>query len=90
MDLEGNSSFSALFGLKLCMVIFSSVEQLSRNLQSKDITIQKARAAVLITEKFLRRQRTDSAFEEFYNAVISASQNLHDEPVLPRPRKLPQ
>ena len=50
----------------------------SRILQSKDITIQEARAAALITENFLRRQRTDSAFEEFYSAVISASQNLID------------
>ena len=72
------------------MVIISPVEQLSRTLQSKDITIQEARAAALITENFLQRQQTDSAFEEFYSAVISASQNLTYEPVLPRPRKLPR
>ena len=82
--------FSTFFGLKLCILIFSPIEQLSCTLQSKDIIIQEARAAALITENFLRRQRTDSAFEEFYSAVISASQNLTDEPVLPRPRKLPR
>ena len=82
--------FGTFFGLKLCLIIFSSVEQLSRTLQFKDINIQEARAAALITENFLRRQRTDSAFETFYSAVISASQNLTDESVLPRPRKLPR
>ena len=82
--------FGTFFGLKLCLIIFSSVEQLSRTLQFKDINIQEARAAALITENFLRRQRTDSAFEKFYSAVISASQNLTDESVLPRPRKLPR
>ena len=81
--------FSTFFGLKLCMVIFPPVEQLSRRLQSKDITIQEAKAAALVTESFLRRQRNDSAFEEFYSAVISASENITDEPTLPRPRKLP-
>ena len=81
--------FSTFFGLKLCLVIFSPTEQLSHTLQSKDITIQEARGAAHITEKFLGRQRTDTAFEEFYKAVNSASENLTDEPVLPRSRKLP-
>ena len=65
-------------------------QQLSCTLQSKDTTIQEAREAALITENFLRRQRTDSAFEEFYKSVVAESQNLTEEPVLPRQRKLPR
>ena len=37
----------------------------------------------------MRRQRSDSTFDQFYGAVLTASQNLTDEPVLPRRRKLP-
>ena len=63
-------------------------EQVSRTVQSKDITVQEARDAALVTENFLRRQRTDTAFKDFYKVVISASENLTDEPVLPRQHKL--
>jgi hypothetical protein len=35
-------------------------------------------------------QRSDSAFDSFYEAVVAASQNLTDEPVLPRKRKIPR
>ena len=82
--------FSTFFGLKLCMVIFAPTEQLSRTLQSKDTTVQEAREAALVTENFLRRQRTDSTFEDFYKALVADSQNLTEEPVLPRQRKLPR
>ena len=54
------------------------------------LTVQEARDAALVTENFLQRQRTDTAFEDFYKAVIAASENLTDEPVLPRQRKLPR
>ena len=82
--------FSTYFGLKLCVAIFAPTEQLSLTLQSKDIAVQEARDAALVTENFLRRQWTDTAFEDFYKAVIAASENLTDEPVLPRQCKLPR
>lgn len=47
------------------------------------------RIAALVTEKFLRRQQTDSAFEDFYKAIVSQSENLVDGPVLPRQDKIP-
>ena len=66
------------------MVIFAPTKQLSHTLQSKDTTVQEAREAALVTEKFLRRQRTNSAFKDFYKTIVAASQNLTNEPVLPR------
>ena len=81
--------FSVLFGMKLSMVIFARTEQLSRTLQGKDTTVQEARNAALVTKAYLRRQRTDVAFEHFYRDVITASEGIMDEPVLPRHRKLP-
>ena len=82
--------FNTFFGLKLCTVIFAPTEQLSCTLQSKDTTVQEAREAALVTEKVLQRQRTDSAFQDFYKTIVAASQNLTDEPVLPKQRKLPR
>ena len=81
--------FSALFGMKLSMVIFAPTEQLSCTLQGKDTTVQEARNAALVTEAYLRRQRTDAAFEHFYRDVNTASEGITDEHVLPRRRKLP-
>ena len=72
------------------MVIFTPTEQLSCTLQSKDTTVQEARDAALVTENFLQRQQTDTAFEDFYKAVVAASENLTDEPVLSRQHKLPR
>jgi hypothetical protein len=82
--------FSTFWGLKLCMLIFMPTEQLSRTLQKKDITVQEAINVALVTESFLQKQRSDSAFDSFYEAVVAASQNLTDEPVLPRKRKIPR
>lgn len=82
--------FSTFFGLKLSVMIFAPTEQLSRTLQRKDTTVQEARNAALVTEAFLRRQRTEEAFDCFYKDVLSSSQNLTDGPVLPRQSKLPR
>lgn len=38
---------------------------------------------------FCEDKRSDSSFDQFYEAVVTASQYLTDEPVLPRRRKLP-
>ena len=72
------------------MVIFALTEQLSRTLQSKDTSVQEARSAALVTENFLRRQRTDTAFDLFNKSVVAASENVTYELVLPRQRKLPR
>ena len=81
--------FNTLFGLKLSAMIFVPTEQLSCTLQGKDTTVQEAHNAALITEAFLRRQRTDDAFDLFYKTVLSSSQDLTDGPVISRQCKLP-
>ena len=54
------------------------------------VFVQEAREAALVTENFARRQRTDGAFEEFYKGLVSESQNITEELVLLRQRKLPR
>lgn len=82
--------FSTLFGLKLCYMVFSSTEQLSRTLQGKDTTIQEAKGAALLAESHLKRQRTDDVFNTFHEAIEKEAQDLTEEPVLPRRRKVPR
>ena len=75
------------FGLKLCFLIFSSTNQLSRMLQGKHTTIQEAKGAA---ESHLRRRRNDDAFEKFYELVVTEAQDLTEEPALPRRKKIPK
>ena len=82
--------FSTYFGLKLSHFVFSVTEQLSITLQGKTTTLQEAKHASQLSEKYLRRQRSDTAFEAFYESVCKESQELTGEPVLPRQRKLPK
>lgn len=82
--------FSTYFGLNLSYQIFAVTEQLSRTLQAKDITAQGALTAVTKTVSFLRRQRSDDAFNDFYKRIKDEAKDLTDDPVLPRQRRLPK
>lgn len=82
--------FSTFFGLKLCFFEFSATEQLSRTLQAKDTTIQEANEAALLAESHLRRQRSDTAYDVFYEKTLLESNTLTSEPKLPRKRKPPK
>lgn len=61
--------FSTYFGLKLSHFVFSVTEQLSITLQGKTTTLQKAKHTSQLTENYLRRQRSDTAFEAFYECL---------------------
>ena len=76
--------------MKLSLVIFGPMEQLSHSLEGKDTTVEEARNAALVTEAFLGKQRTDDVFNRFYEAVLTALKDLTDELVLLRRCKLPQ
>lgn len=80
--------FTTFFGLKLCFMVFSSTEQLSCTLQGKDTTIQEAKGAAMLAKSHLKRQ--NDAFEKIYEFVVKESQDLMEEPVLPRKKKIPR
>lgn len=88
--LQQMEKFSTFLGLKLGYLLFSVTEQLSRTLQGKDTTMQEAREAALVSEKYLRKLRNDEEYSKFYEQVLQLSQGLIDEPVLPRRRKIPR
>ena len=76
------------YGLKLSHLVFSATEQFSTMLQSKNLTIQEAVHGANLATNFLERQRSEVAFELFYQKVLEESKELISEPLLPRYRRI--
>lgn len=83
-------SFETFFSLKLAYLIFSAAEQLSINLQAKDITIQEATTGASLLTAHLHSLRNEEKFNSFYEHLVKDSSNLTEEPCLPRYRKVPR
>ena len=81
---------STYFGLKLSHLVFGATEQLSSTLQYYDINALEVFLAVSAASTFLKRQRSDSAFDKFYENTVKVADHLTQEPVLPRRRKTPK
>lgn len=77
-------TFSTFFELKLCFLAFSATEQPSHVLQAKDTTIQEANETALLAESHLRRQRSNTAYDVFYEKTVLESNALTSEPKLQR------
>ena len=88
--LSQMEKFCVFFGLKLSHLIFSAGEQLSLSVQGKDTTIQEAVIASKLACSYLERQRTDEAFESFFQQVSENSKEFTAEPMLPYYRKRPR
>ena len=86
--LQSLDKFSTYYGLKLSHLVFSATEQFSTMLQSKNLTIQEALHSANLATNFLERQRSEVAFELFYQKVLEESKELTSEPVLPRCRRI--
>ena len=82
--------FSTFFGLKLSFMVFSSMEELSKTLQSSDLNAQEASSAAASALKFLQRQRSDDQFITFYHSVILEAKDRTDPPTFPRQRRMPK
>lgn len=88
--LSSLEKFETLFSLKLGHLMFSAAEQVSRALQGKDTSLQKALSAVKLAKEYYRRQRQEESFNAFYDIVVSKAEKLGVEPpILPRYRKRP-
>ena len=81
--LHATEKFCTFFGLHLSHLVFSATEQLSLNLQGIDTTVQEAIQASNLALKYLERQRSDEAFNCFYNRLTETSKKLTSESSLP-------
>ncbi len=77
--------FDIFFSLKLGYKIFSAAEQFFINLQAKDTTVGEGLKGASRPSSHYSAQ-----FDSFYASVISFSQGLTEEPVLPRYRRRPR
>lgn len=80
-DLKRNQALS---------LVFSAAEQLSINLQAKDITLQEPSLGTVLLVSHLRTLRMESHFDAFYEQILVQSSSLTEEPKLPRYRKMPK
>ena len=83
--------FSTLFGLELGYLVFGAAEFLSNTLQRRDISIQKAVAAVSLAKSFYKCQRKEEAFNYFCDKTTKSANNLKiGLPSFPRNRRAPR
>ena len=71
-------------------ISFSAAEQVSINIQAKDITVQEAVRGAQLLIRYLSSMRNIAKFDSFYSEVIRESVDLTAEPTLPRQRKGPE
>lgn len=83
-------SFDFFFGVKLGVLVFSSSEQFSSNLQAKNITVQEATRGADLLHSRMKSLRKNEKFDLFFDEVKSQSSSLTEEPILPRYRKAPK
>ena len=84
-------NFQTYWGLKLSHLVFSAAEELSRTLQSKDITSQEAQIACKSVQQYYQKLRQDDLeFDHVYNQAVNEASELGIEPTLPRYRKRPR
>ena len=57
-------------------------------LQAKNISLQESLASVHTVKHFYERQRSDDAFDSFFDKIVEEARSLNiGEPKLPRPPK---
>ena len=56
--------FLILFGVRLSFLVFATIEEVSKSLQTKDFTLQQALGSFILASVFYRRQRTEQAFTD--------------------------
>ena len=82
--------FSTFWGAKLGLLVFGITEGLSSFLQSKDVSVGVALRQSESVLSFLKKERSDAAFNRFYEQTLLASHGRTAEPSLPRQRRLPK
>ena len=82
--------FSTFFGLKLAFLVFVATEQLAIKLQAKDIKAQVTMTAAKATDSYLGRYRNLESFNAFYQAVVTETDCITLNPVLPRQKQVPK
>ncbi len=84
------SVLKTYFGLKLSVLSFSIIENLSVTLQGVDTNVDDCFTAFNASIEALNNYRNDEHFTKFFESVKSAAEEKCDPPVLPRQRRIPR
>ena len=83
--------FSTVFGLKMCLLLFSPTENMATQLQSKQLDASAVKTIKSGLLRHLKDMRSDSFFKELYNSSKTMCQELEFEPpTLPRRIRAPK
>jgi hypothetical protein len=82
--------FEFFFGLSLAELLLRNADNLSRTLQSKDLSAAESKSIAHKTVLTLQGMRSDQCFDLFWEKVVmKAEQRSVETPLLPRRRKVP-
>ncbi|KAL3062066.1 hypothetical protein OYC64_010060 [Pagothenia borchgrevinki] len=85
------TQFSVFFGLKVCLKLFSSAEEVARVLQSKDLSAETVKSAVQMLQTHYTNLRSTEAFHSIFEDAQRTSMNdLVQAPALPPRRRAPR
>ncbi|KAF3833295.1 hypothetical protein F7725_026960 [Dissostichus mawsoni] len=85
------TQFSVFFGLKVCLTLFSSAEEVARVLQSKDLSAETVKSAVQMLQTHYTNLRSTEAFHSiFEEAQRTNMSDLVQAPALPPRRRAPR
>ena len=83
-------SMKILLGIRIAIFLFAPCESLARQLQAKSTTPCSAVSGSNILLNFLKDKRSDSTFDEIYDAVLIQAEELDIvEPIPGRQKRIP-
>jgi hypothetical protein len=83
--------FSTVFGLKMCLVLFSPVEDMAKQLQSKQLDASLVRTVKQGLLRYLTDLKTDNHFEDLYESSKEMCEEFGLKlPALPRRNRRPK
>ena len=82
-------TFDTYFSLKLVYSIFSAMEHVCINIQSKDTTVEEGTRGAEVLRAHYTSLWSETAFITFYWSTVESTSGLMDESALPRYCKAP-
>jgi len=84
-------TFSIFFTLHLFVTVFCKSESLAHSLQSSKLSLTEAYKMVMEVSSAWNSDRNENKFNDMWALIVNKSINMDiDEPVLPRPLRIPR
>ena len=85
------ATFNFYFGSSLALLILRHADNLSKSLQTKDMSAAEGQIVAAMKNSTLKSMRSDDGFDCFWQRVTAMAKDLDTpDPELPRRRKIPR